>query len=195
MQAAQMALLDDTCPPCFNCLLPAFTCSQYSECNQFNGKCDCPPGFGGDDCLQPGTNASHNSWALLTNSYQFADLWQMATIDLCAQVMSANAQKDGRESTAMYVRRTRPATNSCPKMKVACAIRTGRWSRKTTRCAMSQMSRSWKFWMGRSPRLHLRVMRIKRHAISNVSAAQYSLRYISNGRQSGLTRESLSTVL
>src|SRR3954468_3184635 len=38
----------------FNCLLPAFDCGQYSDCNQFNGKCDCPPGFGGDDCLSPG---------------------------------------------------------------------------------------------------------------------------------------------
>ncbi|KAK0387167.1 hypothetical protein NLU13_5480 [Sarocladium strictum] len=41
------------CPPCFNCLLPAHHCSQYAGCNEFNGKCDCPPGFGGDDCLNP----------------------------------------------------------------------------------------------------------------------------------------------
>ncbi|KAF7563263.1 hypothetical protein G7046_g879 [Stylonectria norvegica] len=56
MLRAQMALLDDrpdNCPPCFNCLLPAHTCAQYSGCNEFNGKCDCPEGFGGDDCLQP----------------------------------------------------------------------------------------------------------------------------------------------
>lgn len=53
---AQLALMDDRpadCPPCFNCLLPAFTCTQYAKCNQFNGKCACPPGFGGDDCLAP----------------------------------------------------------------------------------------------------------------------------------------------
>ncbi|CAM1510107.1 Fc.00g004420.m01.CDS01 [Cosmosporella sp. VM-42] len=56
MMRAQMALLDDrpdNCPPCFNCLLPAHTCAQYAGCNEFNGKCDCPEGFGGDDCLQP----------------------------------------------------------------------------------------------------------------------------------------------
>ncbi|KAE8449539.1 hypothetical protein EG329_008148 [Mollisiaceae sp. DMI_Dod_QoI] len=56
MIRAQLALMDDRpadCPPCFNCLLPAFTCGQYSECNQFNGKCNCPPGFGGDDCFSP----------------------------------------------------------------------------------------------------------------------------------------------
>lgn len=38
----------------FNCLLPAFTCGQYSECNKYNGKCSCPAGYGGDDCLSPG---------------------------------------------------------------------------------------------------------------------------------------------
>ncbi|KAH8682662.1 hypothetical protein BX600DRAFT_376044 [Xylariales sp. PMI_506] len=43
----------EDCPPCFNCLLPAYTCGQYSECNEYNGKCDCPPGFGGDDCIEP----------------------------------------------------------------------------------------------------------------------------------------------
>lgn len=39
----------------FNCLLPAHTCAQYAGCNEFNGKCDCPEGFGGDDCLEPRT--------------------------------------------------------------------------------------------------------------------------------------------
>ncbi|PFH55391.1 hypothetical protein XA68_18436 [Ophiocordyceps unilateralis] len=43
----------DHCPPCFNCLLPAHTCSQYASCNEYNGKCECPAGFGGDDCLEP----------------------------------------------------------------------------------------------------------------------------------------------
>lgn len=41
------------CPPCFNCLLPAFECAQYATCNKYNGKCSCPPGFGGEDCSQP----------------------------------------------------------------------------------------------------------------------------------------------
>ncbi|KAL5617246.1 hypothetical protein FOBRF1_005994 [Fusarium oxysporum] len=53
---AQLALMGDRpdgCPPCFNCLLPAHTCAQYAGCNEFNGKCACPEGFGGDDCLEP----------------------------------------------------------------------------------------------------------------------------------------------
>ncbi|KOS23426.1 putative ATP-dependent permease [Escovopsis weberi] len=57
---AQLALMDDRppqCPPCFNCLLPAHTCAQYASCNEYNGKCNCPDGFGGDDCLEPSCNA------------------------------------------------------------------------------------------------------------------------------------------
>ncbi|TXT13418.1 hypothetical protein VHUM_00785 [Vanrija humicola] len=43
----------DKCPPCFNCLLPAFNCGQFGDCNQYDGQCRCPPGFGGQDCLTP----------------------------------------------------------------------------------------------------------------------------------------------
>lgn len=41
------------CPPCFNCNLEAFQCAQFSTCNKYDGKCSCPPGFGGADCSQP----------------------------------------------------------------------------------------------------------------------------------------------
>lgn len=41
------------CPPCFNCNLEAFQCTQYSSCNKYNGKCSCPSGFGAEDCSQP----------------------------------------------------------------------------------------------------------------------------------------------
>lgn len=37
----------------FNCLLPAFSCAQYADCNSFNGQCSCPAGFGGVDCIEP----------------------------------------------------------------------------------------------------------------------------------------------
>ncbi|PMB70686.1 ABC transporter G family member [Beauveria bassiana] len=63
MLRAQLALMGDNdrpdgCPPCFNCLLPAHTCTQYAGCNEFNGICDCPAGFGGDDCLKPRASTS-----------------------------------------------------------------------------------------------------------------------------------------
>ncbi|PWZ00557.1 hypothetical protein BCV70DRAFT_199829 [Testicularia cyperi] len=46
------------CPPCpepdcFNCQLPAYECYQFGECNQYDGLCRCPVGFGGPDCLSP----------------------------------------------------------------------------------------------------------------------------------------------
>ena len=53
------SLLDDRpdgcpkCPSCFNCNTPSDQCLQYSVCNGFNGKCDCPAGFGGDNCAEP----------------------------------------------------------------------------------------------------------------------------------------------
>ena len=50
------SLYDDRpsdCPPCFNCNLEAFQCAQFATCNKYNGKCSCPPGFGGEDCATP----------------------------------------------------------------------------------------------------------------------------------------------
>ena len=43
----------DGCPPCFNCNLEDFACQQFAKCSRANGKCECPPGFGGEDCSEP----------------------------------------------------------------------------------------------------------------------------------------------
>jgi hypothetical protein len=43
----------DGCPPCFNCNLEDFQCHQFAPCSKANGRCSCPPGFGGDDCSDP----------------------------------------------------------------------------------------------------------------------------------------------
>ncbi|KZV62382.1 hypothetical protein PENSPDRAFT_591484 [Peniophora sp. CONT] len=43
----------DKCPPCFNCQLPKFKCGQYGDCDAYSGQCNCPPGWGGIDCLTP----------------------------------------------------------------------------------------------------------------------------------------------
>ncbi|EEH04088.1 ATP-binding cassette protein [Histoplasma capsulatum G186AR] len=54
--SSRVLLQDDRpkdCPPCFNCELEAFQCHQFAACNKYNGKCDCPAGFGGDDCTLP----------------------------------------------------------------------------------------------------------------------------------------------
>ena len=52
-QLSSSLVSKDKCPPCFNCLLPAFTCGQYGDCDPYNGQCQCPPGWGGIDCLVP----------------------------------------------------------------------------------------------------------------------------------------------
>lgn len=44
---------EDKCPPCFNCMLPAFNCAQFGECSPSDGQCKCPDGWGGQDCLTP----------------------------------------------------------------------------------------------------------------------------------------------
>ncbi|KAJ2740733.1 (ABC) transporter, partial [Coemansia sp. BCRC 34301] len=41
------------CPSCFNCLYPGSVCAHNATCNQFTGRCDCPTGWTGEDCLQP----------------------------------------------------------------------------------------------------------------------------------------------
>lgn len=58
------ALNDATCPPCscFNCLTSPYKCLNFGTCAKSNGKCDCSPGLGGDDCGTPlcGSLASDN---------------------------------------------------------------------------------------------------------------------------------------
>lgn len=41
------------CPRCFDCHYDEFSCMQFANCSNANGKCVCPPGFGGDDCAEP----------------------------------------------------------------------------------------------------------------------------------------------
>ncbi|KAK0655661.1 hypothetical protein B0T16DRAFT_15839 [Cercophora newfieldiana] len=56
MMRAQLALMDDRpkdCPPCFNCNLPIYSCGQFAPCSEYSGKCTCPEGFGGENCLEP----------------------------------------------------------------------------------------------------------------------------------------------
>lgn len=44
---------DKDCPPCFNCNLPNFDCTQFLTCNTFTGMCECKEGYGGMDCSEP----------------------------------------------------------------------------------------------------------------------------------------------
>ncbi|KAI1400221.1 hypothetical protein F4819DRAFT_487759 [Hypoxylon fuscum] len=105
---AQLALLDDRptdCPPCFNCLLPAYECGQYADCNEYNGKCECPPGFGGDDCLEPtcGSLARGKDRPIRSGDTCECDQgWTGINCNVCTQDNACNALMESGEGGVCY---------------------------------------------------------------------------------------------
>jgi len=89
------------CPPCFNCLLPAFNCGQYGECDPYNGQCKCPAGWGGIDCLTPRTFALKFGRLVLTvHALQNVTHWRRDHIGDCERTENrVNVKKDGVVST------------------------------------------------------------------------------------------------
>ncbi|RKF54149.1 ABC transporter G family member [Golovinomyces cichoracearum] len=108
MRQTQLSLMGDrpeNCPPCFNCLLPAFSCGQFSECNQYNGKCSCPPGFGGDDCLSPvcGSLAKGNQRKMRLGDYcECDDGWTGINCNVCTKNKACNDLMPTREGGVCY---------------------------------------------------------------------------------------------
>ncbi|KAL7620149.1 FAD-dependent urate hydroxylase [Parahypoxylon ruwenzoriense] len=108
MMRAQLALLDDRpsdCPPCFNCLLPAYSCSQYAECNEYNGKCECPAGFGGDDCLEPtcGSLARGKDRPVRSgDSCECDEGWTGINCNVCTQNNACDALMDTGDGGVCY---------------------------------------------------------------------------------------------
>ena len=50
------SLIDDRpegCPPCFDCNSKKFECKQFGSCHSSDGRCECPAGFGKEDCSEP----------------------------------------------------------------------------------------------------------------------------------------------
>lgn len=80
---------DDTCPPCFNCMLPMFECKQFSKCNEFNGRCECIEGFDGLDCSQPlcgslvGGNPKRPPRSNITDHCECDDGWSGINCNIC----------------------------------------------------------------------------------------------------------------
>ncbi|SPO06139.1 related to ABC transporter protein [Cephalotrichum gorgonifer] len=108
MLQAHLSLLDGRnpdCPPCFNCLLPAHSCAQYGSCNEFNGKCDCPEGFGGDDCLNPlcGSLARGKDRAMRSGaSCDCDDGWTGINCNVCTSNQACNALMPENEGGVCY---------------------------------------------------------------------------------------------
>ncbi|GFF22437.1 probable ATP-dependent permease [Aspergillus udagawae] len=100
--------LDDRppeCPPCFNCQLDAFQCAQFAPCNKFNGKCVCPPGFGGDDCSEPvcGSLADGENRALRKGeSCDCKEGWSGINCNVCKTNDACNAMMPEGEGGVCY---------------------------------------------------------------------------------------------
>ncbi|KAI8393321.1 putative ABC transporter [Radiomyces spectabilis] len=78
---------DKDCPPCFNCMLPGFECLHFANCSEYNGKCICPPGFGGDDCKQPlcgGLDDGHNRTPRQNDHCDCPEGWEGINCNVCS---------------------------------------------------------------------------------------------------------------
>lgn len=103
-----ISLFDDRppeCPPCFNCQLDAFQCTQFAPCNKYTGKCSCPPGFGGDDCSQPtcGSLADGANRAPRQDRYcDCKDGWGGINCNVCQTDNACNAKMPDGEGGVCY---------------------------------------------------------------------------------------------
>jgi hypothetical protein len=93
------------CPPCFNCQLEAFQCHQFADCNKYNGKCACPPGFGGEDCSDPlcGSLADGKDRAPRQERYcDCTEGWEGVNCNVCTTDDACNALMPEGEGGVCY---------------------------------------------------------------------------------------------
>ena len=93
------------CPPCFNCNLEAFKCLQFGDCNRYNGKCSCPPGFGADDCSKPlcGSLAMGRERAPRTEDVcSCAEGWDGINCNVCTTDESCDAMMPDNEGGVCF---------------------------------------------------------------------------------------------
>lgn len=86
---------DSECPQCFNCNLPNFECTQFSQCNPFTGMCECRDGYGGMDCSEPlcGSLSDGNKHRPVRNDSTCAckDGWSGINCNMCTKDSSCDA--------------------------------------------------------------------------------------------------------
>lgn len=89
--------LADGCPPCprcFDCHYDEFKCLQFANCSNTNGKCVCPPGFGGDDCAEPlcGSLADGKNRSPRKGDYcDCKDGWEGVNCNVCTSNKACDA--------------------------------------------------------------------------------------------------------
>ncbi|KAL6703776.1 FAD-dependent urate hydroxylase [Coniothyrium glycines] len=96
----------DGCPPCFNCNLDDFKCHQFADCSKANGRCSCPPGFGGEDCSEPlcGSLADGKDRAPRGGEAecQCKDGWAGINCNVCETNAACNAMMPDGEGGVCY---------------------------------------------------------------------------------------------
>lgn len=96
----------DGCPPCFNCNLEDFKCKQFADCSKANGRCNCGPGFGGEDCSEPlcgalpdGKNRSPRGGA---KECECSEGWSGINCNVCQTNDACNAMMPDGEGGVCY---------------------------------------------------------------------------------------------
>lgn len=105
------SLLDDRpdgcppCPRCFDCHYEEFACTQFAECSQYNGKCSCPSGFGGDDCAEPVCGSLADGKRRSPREGQYCDCrdgWEGINCNVCDTNQACNAMTPEGEGGVCY---------------------------------------------------------------------------------------------
>jgi hypothetical protein len=95
----------DGCPPCFNCNLEDFQCQQFADCSKANGRCVCPPGFGGEDCSLPLCNSLADGKDRAPRDGQHCDCkdgWEGINCNVCQTNDACNALMPENEDGVCY---------------------------------------------------------------------------------------------
>lgn len=86
-------------------MLPAFECTQFANCNEFDGRCECPVGFGGDDCSEPvcgGLSDGKNRPIRKGKSCDCSDGWSGINCNMCTRDDVCNPFVPGDEPGTCY---------------------------------------------------------------------------------------------
>jgi ABC-type multidrug transport system ATPase subunit len=93
------------CPRCFDCQYEEFACTQFAECSKRNGKCSCPPGFGGDDCSDPLCGSLADGKDRSPRQGQYCDCkegWEGVNCNVCTTNQACNALMPEGEGGVCY---------------------------------------------------------------------------------------------
>ncbi|KAJ9079548.1 FAD-dependent urate hydroxylase [Entomophthora muscae] len=95
------------CPSCFNCNIKANKCFNSGICNTYTGKCECLPGFGGDDCTLPlcgGLSDGLERYTRPSNTKECAckDGWGGINCNMCETNDACNSLIPGGTNETCY---------------------------------------------------------------------------------------------